>query len=209
MSQASNAPSGRPGRYNRSFEGLIGAMVVMVLVVVGFVVYRGLFTDPQERRLDDVDYLDAVLGLQQAGFDVVYPADLPDGWQATGVLGARDDRVYGLNFYTGEDRFVGLVQADDDVDDLLEAAGVENAEEADALTGVNDVAPSWQGWADGGDDDHAFSAELPGGDGMTVVVYGSAPVDELADLVGRLTTAALATTPATTQTSPTSPTTSG
>src|SRR3954468_4352357 len=41
VSQASE--TGRPGRYQRSFGGLIGSMIVLVLVVLGIVAFRGAF----------------------------------------------------------------------------------------------------------------------------------------------------------------------
>lgn len=189
--QASGQPSGQPGRYNRSFEGLVGAMIVIVLVVVGFVVYRGLFSDPQERRVESVDYLTDVRQLQESGFEAVYPATLPEGWRATEVrvVDPGEDPGLALNFFTDDDDFVGVRQVDEDVDDLLAASGVDDADEADPLEGVGDLAPTWAGWSDP-DGDHAYSAEV--GD-RTVVVYGSVPAARLADLVGRLTRAPVPT----------------
>ena len=53
MSQTS-PPAGRPGGYNRSFGGLIGAMIVMVVAVVVVWLALGLFRDEAEfERLVD------------------------------------------------------------------------------------------------------------------------------------------------------------
>lgn len=195
----SQTASGQGGRYNRSFEGLIGAMIVMVLVVVGFVLYRGLFSDPPELSVDAVDYRAEVADLQANGLDVVYPATLPDGWKATRVPFEPGEKPrFGINFFTDDDDFVGLRQVEEDVDDLLEESGVEDADEADPLTGVGGVASTWEGWSDPNDGDHAFTAEVGG---RTVLVYGDVPADELAELVGLLTEAPV---PATTPSAPAS-----
>ncbi|MDO9456939.1 DUF4245 family protein [Nocardioides sp.] len=184
-------PSGQAGRYNRSFEGLIGAMIVIVLVVVGFVVYRSIFSDPPVQPIPDVDYRAQVLDLQVNGLDdVVYPADLPDGWRSTEVrFKPGQDQRLEINFFTDDKDFVGLRQVDEDVEDLLEESGVEDAAEEDPLTGdaAGSVADRWDGWSDE-DGDHAYSAEVGS---QTVLVYGSVSAGDLADLVGRLTTDAL------------------
>lgn len=190
------------GRYNRSFEGLIGAMIVIVLVVVGFVAYRGLFSDPPEQGVPEVDYVTLVRGLQDIDVEVVYPADLPGGWLVSKVAYEPGERPrVELNLYTDDEQFVGIRQVDDDVDDLLEEAGVEDADEGTPLTGAaaGSVADRWDAWTDP-DGDRAYSTEL---DGDTVLVYGAASYAELADLVARLTTEPL-DTPSTATPSPAS-----
>ena len=180
------------GRYQRSFEGLIGAIIIIVVVVLAFVVFRGVFSDPPVQDLPEVDYREEVLGLQSNGIDVVYPADLPEGWQATEVRYQPGERPrFELNLFTDDDDFVGIRQVEEDVDDLLEESGMEDADEADPLTGTaaGDVAGRWDAWSDT-DGDHAYTTEVAG---ETVLVYGSVGADELADLVARLTTEALPT----------------
>ncbi|WP_170286074.1 DUF4245 family protein [Nocardioides rubriscoriae] len=176
------------GRYNRSFEGLIGAIIILVVVILGFVLFRSVFSDPPEQPVPDIDYLTQVRGLQDIDADVVYPTDLPAGWQATEVSYDPGERPrFGLNLFTDAKRFVGIRLADADVDDLLTESGVDDATQGDTLTGdaAGAVGGSWQGWDDP-DGDHAYSAELGG---RTVIVYGSVSAETLADLVGRLTTA--------------------
>ena len=180
------------GRYNRSFEGLIGAMIIIVLMVLAFVVYRGIFRDPPETELATVDYRDEVLGLQANGVGVVYPESLPDGWRSTEVRDVPSEQPrFELNFFTDDDNFVGLRQVEEDVDDLLEEAGIDEPREEDPLTGdaAGDVVSQWDAWSDD-DEDHAYSAEV---DGRTVLVYGSVSAEDLADLVGRLSTDPLPT----------------
>ncbi|MEO9325697.1 DUF4245 family protein [Nocardioides sp. C4-1] len=181
------------GRYQRSFEGLIGAIIVTVLGVVAFVVFRGFFSDPPEQDVPDVDLAAEVLNLQQNGADLVYPATLPEGWKATRVEptpATRDQGPrYDINLFTRDDEFVGIRQADQDAAAMLADAGVDDVRTADPLTGVGDLAPTWDGWSDP-DGDHAFTASL--GE-ETVLVYGAVDPDELADVVARLTTAPLPT----------------
>jgi hypothetical protein len=175
------------GRYTRSFEGLIGAIIIIVVAVLGFVVFRSLFSDPPEQDVPEVDYLMLVRGLQDNGVDVVYPADLPAGWRASKVSYTPGDRPrLEINLYTDDDEFVGIRQVDDGVDDLLEEAGVDDADVGTPLTGTSTgtFADTWDAWSDP-DGDHAYTAEL-GED--TVLVYGAVSAERLADVVSRLTT---------------------
>ena len=182
--------SEQPGRYNRSFEGLIGAIIIIVVVVLGFVVFRGVFSDAPEQDIPEVDYREQVLGLQSNGVDTVYPTDLPEGWRATEVrFEPGDSPRLELNFFTDGNDFVGLRLVDEEVEDLLEEAGLDRPVEEEPLVGVGDVAEQWDGWSDE-DGDHAYSAEVGG---ATVLLYGSVSADVLADVVGRLSTEPLPT----------------
>lgn len=185
------------GRYNRSFEGLIGAMIAIVLLVLAFVVYRGLFSDPPVQELESVDYSEQVLGLQTNGIEVVYPASLPEGWRATELRydPNTEQPRFELNLFTDDDEFIGLRQVDEEVDDLLVESGVDDADESDPLTGAaaGSVAEQWDGWSDE-DGDHAFTTTVSTEVGeQTVLVYGSVPTEELVELVALLTTDPLAT----------------
>lgn len=175
------------GRYQRSFEGLIGAIIVTVLGVVAFVVFRSVFSNAPDQDVPEIDLAQEVFDLQESGAELVYPASLPEGWKATRVdptPASRDQRPrYDINLFTGSDEFVGIRQADEDAAVLLADAGVDDARTADPLTDVGDLASTWDGWSDP-DGDHAYTAEV-GED--TVLVYGAVSADELADVVARLT----------------------
>lgn len=178
-------PAGQPGRYERTFGGLIGSMIVIVIVVLAFVIYRGVFRDPETigrpEAIPASEYLGLVRDVQDAGLDPVWPEQLPDGWDVTMFDIERGDRpVYRFNFYTPDDKFVGLRQTDADARTLVEEHVDENAEEGDPLTGVGSISEEWTSWSDEGGD-HGYATELPAGD--TVLVYGNVPESALQELI--------------------------
>jgi hypothetical protein len=180
--------SGTPGRYTRSTGGLIGSMIVLVLVVLGIVVFRGAFRETPEYKPDHIDYLELVTSIQQAGLTPVYPAELPDGWYVKDATFTPGDRpVFDLAMTTADDQFAGLHQEDRSLDELVDTYVGDDATQGDDVDVSGTVAPTWQTFSDPGGD-HAFAAQV--GDD-TILVYGSAPDDELRGLVESLTTAEL------------------
>ena len=182
MSEVSE--TGRPGRYPRTSGGLIGSMIVLVLAVLAIVIFRGTFRDTPEYESEHVDYLERVLGLQQQGLEPIYPADLPTGWYVKATSGLSDWPVFNLAMTTDEEHFAGLHQEDASVDELVDTFVGTDAVEGDEARIEGTVAPTWRTFSDPGGD-HAFVAEV--GDD-TVLVYGSAPEDDLRTLVESLTT---------------------
>ena len=182
--------SQRPGRYQRSTSGLVGAMVIIVVAVVGFVGFRALVSDEPDVKPEDVDYLEIVGLAQDADIEPVYPADLPDGWIATRAEVLPDDPPgFDLAMLTDDEQFVGMVWSAEPIDDLLaERVDDEDVEDAEPLTVEGSVAPRWDGYADPGGD-LAYAAEV--GD-HSVLVYGSAPEEDVRAVVESLTTAPLA-----------------
>ena len=75
--------SQRPGRYQRSGNGLVGALVITVVAVVAFVGFRALVSDQPDVEPEAVDYLETVGLAQDGDVEPVYPAELPEGWIAT------------------------------------------------------------------------------------------------------------------------------
>lgn len=177
--------TGSPGRYQRSFGGLVGSMIVLLVGVGAFVAYREIWRDTPTAELERVEYLPAVVALQEAGRTVVYPAQLPEGWIPTAASVEPGERpLWRMGVHTEEGRFVGLRQQDASVDDLLEIYGKKRVEDADLLTVSGGVASRWQGYVvEGGDE--AYAAEV--GE-ETVLVYGSAPAEDLRALIELLTT---------------------
>ena len=71
--------SEQPGRYQRSASGMVGAMLVTLLAILAFVVFRACNRTDLEVGPDHVDYLAQVGYAQRSGADLVYPASLPAG----------------------------------------------------------------------------------------------------------------------------------
>jgi uncharacterized protein DUF4245 len=188
VSEQPAAPE-QPSRYNRSFGGLLAAMVATVVLVVAYVGFRALTRDQPDIE-PRVDYASCVAYLQDADLAVVHPASLPSGWAANSIhFEPGQPPSWRLGMVTDDDEFVGVVQQQEDVDDLLDHyvdAGPQQGQDASPGNALG--VTSWQTWSDRGGD-HAFSAELGAGPlaGQTLLVYGSAPVADLETIVGLLT----------------------
>ncbi len=188
VTQTQPAPPTRGAkRYPRTFGGLIAAMVVTVVAVVGYWLAQNATRDTPEMSPEPVDYLEAVTLMQGAGLTVAYPASLPAGWTATSVHPtAGDEPSWGLGMLTDDGKFAGVRQEDASTDELVETYVDEGAEPGDEVSLDSPIAQTWTTWSDE-KGDHAYAAEL--GDEV-LLVYGSAPVEDLRALAESLTTAA-------------------
>lgn len=175
----------RPARYQRSANGLIGALVVTLLAIGAFVAFRAFSREELEVRPEAVAYLPVVAQAQAAGQRPAYPATLPDGWIVTSVNVARGEApAWALGLLTSEGEYAGLRQSDAPVDSLLETYVDAEPVEGEPFTLPGALAPSWRTFADSGGD-RAYAADV---DGQTVLVYGSASQADLETLIGLLTT---------------------
>ena len=171
--------------YQRSTSGLVGALVVTLLVIGAFVAFRALTRDELETRPASVDYREQAGLAQDAGLDVVYPRDLPEGWQATNVQADPGERpVWAVSLLTDQQRYIGIRQEDDQLDDLLTTYVDEDVQARPDVRVQGSVAKTWQVFADDGGD-LAYAAQL--GD-QVVMVYGSAGEEDLRLVLERLTT---------------------
>lgn len=176
--------TGGTARYQRSMAGMIGAMLVTVGVIAVFLVFRALTREQVEVEPQPVDYLDAVSQLQDVGQRPVHPERLPAGWMATSVDVERgDDPAWGMGVLTEDGRFVGLRQEEESVGDLLDVLVDEEAREDGAIEVPDSFTTRWTTYVDDGGD-HAYAADV--GE-ETVLVYGSASVDDLEEFLGLLT----------------------
>jgi hypothetical protein len=175
---------GQPSRYTRSFGGMTGALIVTVIAVLAFVAWRGLFRTDVDDTPVAVDWQESVELAQQADLEVVHPRKLPAGWIATSVdLSAGDDPQWGMGVLTDDGRFVGIRQQDASVDALVELYVDEEAEAGEEATVSSEITDSWQTWSDEGGD-RGYSTEI--GD-EALLVYGSAPVEDIEAYLGLLT----------------------
>jgi hypothetical protein len=186
--QETSGPAEKPGRYQRSFGGLIGSMIVLVVAVLAVVVFREVFRDTPEVKPEAVDYLPLVGALQDAGRQVAYPAKLPDDWMVTTVETLPGERPsWRLGLLTDDGSFLGVVQQDEDVDDLVAEHIDEDASEDGTTELASAVGASWERFSDEGGD-HGLATQVTTDVGEeSLLVYGSAPVADLEALVGLLT----------------------
>lgn len=184
----------KPGRYQRSARGLVASLLVTGLAVLALVWLMGLFRAEPTTEPAPVDHVEAVRAVQAEGQRPVYPPTLPEGWIATGFeVEPGADASYGLKLLTEDGRFAGVSQsADDSVTALLRDHVDEDDTEISEIASYDapssSVAPVWEGYTDRGGDT-AYAAELAD---ATVLVYGSAPAEDLQEIIDRLTREPLA-----------------
>lgn len=190
MSTPQTQPPERPGRYQRSAVGLVTSLVVTVVAVGGLLYFMGVFRPDFEVKPEAVDYVEVVQSAQQAGLTPIYPDALPKGWIATGVDVTPGERpVFMVRMLTDDDKFVAVRQEDASVTAMLTQWVDEETETRSGYTVPASVAApvarEWKGYADSGGDS-AYAAEI---DGETVLVFGSAPAEDLRAIVDALVTA--------------------
>lgn len=173
--------SEQPGRYQRSASGLIGAMLILLLGIGAFVGFRALNRDELEVEPERIDYLMAVRFAQESDWQVAYPSTVPEDWKATS-LDAVPERDWGIGFIT-PDGFVGLHQSDASTADLLKTYVGEETDELGPVQ-IGGATTPWLAYEDGGGD-LGYLGEV---EGEQVLVYGSAPAEDLELLAGSLTT---------------------
>lgn len=173
-------------RYPRTSGGLVGALIVTVLAVVAFVGFRAVFRDNEPTPVRAVDYAAVAQAARAEGtLQALAPPRLPLGWKATSATytgGARPQ--WHLGMLTDDGDYVGVEEAREDIEDL-----VEEHVDPDAERG-KDVAidgRTWQSWTDeGGDYAVARSLRRNGDTVASWVVVGTAPEAEIREVAASL-----------------------
>ena len=194
-----NAPeqTGRPGKYNRSPGGLVVALVTTVVVIAALGIFMRAFRHDTDVKPVHVNYLAAVRDAQGAELsgvklEPVYPTELPLGYFATQAQVPEDDDGFQINLLRGDKDFIGIRVAKkaviaqlvhEDIDP--NATGATGYVVPDEIAGP--LARRWDGYRDNGGDT-GYSATIGN---LKVLVYGSAPAEDLQQVVDRLTTAPL------------------
>ena len=173
--------SGTRRPYPRGLQGLIGAMVAtVVLVLATWVVSR-----PQKQDLPQaVPAIDYSAQLQtareQAPFDVLAPETLPDGWRATSARwrGSEPTVTWHLGVLTDDDTYVGLEQSN-----ATASSFIEDSTRADEPRGPVEVdGTSWQTYESGTETALVLVEE-----DVTTVVTGTATRADLVTFAESLT----------------------
>ena len=170
--------SERAGRYDRSFPGMVGAMIVLVLVVVGFAIFRDAGRDAPVTSVEPVDYLEPARYVRdQVDFPLLAPKQLPSGWVATSVrYTAGDEPSWHLGMLTQERDYVGVEQERRAASDMVADFVDKNATRGDDVTVDGET---WQTWTDPGDD----TAIVRQTGTVTTVVVGAVSESTLAAFV--------------------------
>ena len=143
--------SEQAGRYQRSAGGMVGAMAVLVVLLVAWVVVQSLVKDQPDSAVRPVDYAKVVPPAREAAkFDLVAPASLPKGWQATSVsFQDASPQHWHLGVLTDDDRYVGLEQGQRSLASMVEEYVDKDAHRGPA---VDVDGQSWRTYTDTGGD---------------------------------------------------------
>jgi hypothetical protein len=172
--------SGQPGRYQRSAPGMIGAMLILLAVVVGFVLLRDLNRAEPESPVRAIDYQRTVdFASEQADFDILAPESLPTGWKATTAGFTPDPGDWHLGVLTDRGRYVGIEQSTRSARSMLETYVDPSPTRAGAVT-IDGAR--WQKWTDPGGD---IALVRTRGE-VTTLVVGTAEQDVLVDYIASL-----------------------
>ena len=78
------APLRKPNRYELPLSNMVGAMAIVVLFVLAFVIFRAVNRDNSKVTPAHVDYQAVAVAARSAGrLDVWAPSSLPAGWYAS------------------------------------------------------------------------------------------------------------------------------
>ncbi|MBF4163598.1 DUF4245 family protein [Nocardioides acrostichi] len=197
MSQTSSptAPPEKPGRYQRSAAGLVSSMLVLVAAVVVVAWGLGAFrTTAEFDGTPPAEYASVVAGLEESDLGVTFPPTIPSGWQINDVAYDPAKSEFTLALLTDSGTFAGLYDGHAPLAKVLRTYVDENPTQGAPveLTDHDGTTTTWQTYTDtGGDRAYVRTAKLTGkrtGRTEVTLVYGSASSDDLATLVGALTT---------------------
>ena len=143
--------SQQTARYQRSTGGMVGAMIVLVVLVVGWVGFRALLSPDRSSPVHRVDYAAVVPPARRAAdFSLVAPSRLPRGWRATTVgFRASPRSHWHLGVLTDQGRYVGLEQGHESARSMVDAY-VDVAASRGRAVGV--AGQSWASYTDSGGD---------------------------------------------------------
>ena len=176
---------GQPSRYTRSFNGMTGALIVTVLAVLAFVAWRGLWRSDVDdasrkpwtgRRASSSRSRQTSRSSTPASCRPGGRPPAPSSPPATtrgGASACSPTTVASSGSGSRTRRST----------DLVELYVDEDAEAGDDATVTSDITDTWQTWSDDGGD-VGYSTEL--GD-EALLVYGSAPAEDIETYLGLLT----------------------
>lgn len=177
--------------YQTSLAGLVGAMSLCLLFILGYVGLRAFTREELVVTPEAIDYTAVVRQYQESGETVLYPRSVPKGWTATSIDNPIGSPAFGLGFTTSEDerkgRFVGYKWSEaSDATLARSAMGEDVTEGDDATLDTPSFGSTWRTWTH--KTDTGWSTEYPAADGRTLLVWGTAPKQTMVDFINTLTT---------------------
>lgn len=188
--QAADPSALRPtGRANARLGQTVADMarsMVVVLVVVGAILL--VTWRPQPEAIRSVDPTEALTAARAtAGYPVLYPRDLPEGWVPTSArwdlpVDAEPEPAWHVGFVTPDDAYAQIGQS-----------MTTNPQFLAAQTGggslIGEDPPGWQRYESSGSEPTRSLVTVV--DGVTIVVSGTASWEVLVDLTDRLSPTAV------------------
>lgn len=152
-------------------------MLVLVTGIVAFVLLRDVGREAPTSPVRAVDYArTAAYAQEQAGFEVLAPEELPEGWKATTVGFVPDPARWHLGVLTDQGNYVGLEQADSPVASMVSAYVDPEATRGKAVTIDGEI---WVSRSDPGGD----TALVRHAGGVTTLVVTTADEAVLVDYI--------------------------
>ncbi|HSV41546.1 MAG TPA: DUF4245 domain-containing protein [Nocardioidaceae bacterium] len=173
--------SERAGRYQRSFSGMVGALLVLLAVILVLVLLRDGARDDVPDPVRAIDYSESLEFYRaEAEFPLLAPPSLPDGWKATSVsFKPARPQTWHLGVLTDEGRYIGLEQSRDTESTMVAEHVDPGATDTDPVTIAGE---RWNAYRDEGGD-YALARRSGG---ITTLVVGTATEDELVAYVDSL-----------------------
>lgn len=177
------APSGQPPRRGLTWRwGDVARSVVVLLAIVGVIaLYQAALSGGPSRPTPRIDYTAAARSARaDAGYPILVPARLPDGWQVTSVRYAPGSRwAWHVGVVTAGDEYVGLEQAPVAAESLIDSAAKSTAPAG--ATRIDGAV-----WQLRRDESRGETTLVRRANGVTTLVTGSASEDTLVAYVDSL-----------------------
>lgn len=174
----------RPNRYELPITSIVGAMLVVLVVVIGFVAVRAVLRDNDAVPVRTVDYNHLIAeGKADGRLSMLSPRPMPAGWRATSArYRGGVNAHWHLGVLSSGEKYVGLEQARESVEELI-AASVKGEPAKGAPIEIG--GRQWQQWRVPKGD---YVLTCTDGD-AAVLLRGSAPAIEIQAYAARLSPA--------------------
>lgn len=182
--QPASEPRQGASRYPRTYGGLIGSMIVLVIALLA---YWGLQHTHSAGMTDESvsDWQSNVAQIQTVE-TIAYPGSVPPGWSVTSADWDTDDTqhpLWKLGMVTPDQQFVGIYEQAVEPADLVAQTTDQGRPHSTGTVRIpTAVGDSWQAWV--GTDDREYSIAVGS---TTLVVYGTNDT-YVRQLMGLLTT---------------------